>query len=195
MYARPNSKRIAAVPRLLGMDIAFIGELYRFNRWANEKTLLVVSLLDPAQFTREMGSSFSSVRDTLVHLVGGEWIWLERWNGHSPHALPTPAELPTFVEISAKLAHIQDGQDQFLQKLDAAKLGAQLSYVNQRGQTWTYPLWQMMVHVVNHSTYHRGQITTLLRQLGARPVMTDFLFYYDEKHSSHTTAAAARPAQ
>lgn len=177
------------------MDLAFIEELYKFNCWANEKVLMVVSQLDPDQFTREMGSSFSSVRDTLVHLVGGEWIWLERWMGRSPHALPTAAELPTLAAISAKFAQIHEDRGRFLQKLDAAKLNDSISYVNQRGQTWTYPLWQMMVHVVNHSTYHRGQITTLLRQLGARPIMTDFLFYYDENNLSHMTAPAPRPAQ
>jgi uncharacterized damage-inducible protein DinB len=177
------------------MDVAFIAELYKFDRWANEKMLMVVSQLDPDRFTQEMGSSFSSVRDTLVHLVGGEWIWLERWMGRSPHALPTPAELPTLADISAKFAQVHADRDRFLQKLDAPKLNAPLSYVNQRGQTWTYPLWQMMVHVVNHSTYHRGQITTLLRQLGARPLMTDFLFYYDENNLSHMTAPAPRPAQ
>jgi uncharacterized damage-inducible protein DinB len=177
------------------MDTASIREFYKFNRWANEKAVGVVSRLDHEQFTRELGSSFSSVRDTFAHLAGAEWIWLERWLGRSPKALPGPAELNTLAAIEKRLKQVEEERGRFLQLLDAAKLEAPLSYVNQRGETWSYPLWQQLVHVVTHSTYHRGQITTLLRQLGARPVMTDFLFYYDENNQPATTEPAPRPAQ
>jgi uncharacterized damage-inducible protein DinB len=53
-------------------------------------------------------------------------------------------------------------------------------YQNLKGETWRYPLWQQMHHVVNHSTYHRGQVVTMLRQLGAAAPATDLLVYYDQ---------------
>ena len=55
-----------------------------------------------------------------------------------------------------------------------------MRYVNLRGETWEYALWQQMLHVVNHASYHRGQVVTMLRQLGAPPPTTDFLVFYDE---------------
>jgi uncharacterized damage-inducible protein DinB len=58
-----------------------------------------------------------------------------------------------------------------------------VQYVNLHGQTYRYPLWREMYHVVNHSTYHRGQLTTMLRQLAARPIPTDFLVFHDELES------------
>jgi uncharacterized damage-inducible protein DinB len=62
--------------------------LYDFNAWANHRTIDAVATLTPEQFTKPMGSSFSSVRDTLAHICGGEWVWLERFLGRSPSAMP-----------------------------------------------------------------------------------------------------------
>jgi len=163
------------------VDIRFISELYRYNDWANEKTLAAASQLDNEKFARQLGSSFSSVRDTLVHILGAEWIWLERWNGRSQRALLAVSELPTLSLITARWKQVVEARNGFLQGLRPADLNAAVSYVNQKGETWSYPLWQQMVHVVNHSSYHRGQTATLLRQLGAQPVSTDLLVYYDEK--------------
>jgi uncharacterized damage-inducible protein DinB len=170
------------------LDISFIREVYDYNRWANEKSLGSVSRLDEERFTRNLGNSFSSVRDTLVHILGAEWIWLERWNGRSPRALLNVSELPGLADITTRWKRVEESRSAFLQNLRASDLSASVSYVNQRGQTWSYPLWQQMMHVVNHSTYHRGQITTLLRQLGSEPVSTDLLIYYDER--SRTPPAA-----
>jgi uncharacterized damage-inducible protein DinB len=166
------------------MDLAYLGALYGYNRWANEKVLAAAATLDEEKFKREMGNSFSSVRDTLVHLFGGEWIWLERWNGRSPRGLPTVAEVPDLATIRAKWARVAEEQRRFLGQLQPSDLEKAVSYVNSLGETWTYPLWQQMAHVVNHSSYHRGQITTLLRQLGAKAPGTDFLRYYAEGASN-----------
>lgn len=163
------------------MDLSYFRELYSYNRWANSKTLAAASNLDPDQFRRPLGSSFSSVRDTLAHILGGEWIWLERWNGRSPKGLLSVADLPDLGAIYARWKQVEEDQNRFLHKLGEPELEKSISYVNQRGETWIYPLWQQMAHVVNHSTYHRGQAATLLRQLGAKAPMTDFLFYYDQR--------------
>jgi uncharacterized damage-inducible protein DinB len=79
---------------------------------------------------------------------------------------------------------VAEEQRRFLGQLQPSDLEKAVSYVNSLGETWTYPLWQQMAHVVNHSSYHRGQITTLLRQLGAKAPGTDFLRYYAEGASN-----------
>lgn len=177
----------AIVVAALTMDISYIRELYSYNRWANEKTFIAASQLDAERFTRELGNSFSSVRDTLVHILGAEWIWFERWDGRSPKALLSVQEFPTLAAITARWKEVEQARRKFLQQLQTSDLETELTYVNQRGETWKYPLGQQLVHVVNHSTYHRGQITTLLRQLDAKPVSTDFLFYYDEQRKAATS--------
>ena len=77
------------------VELNNIRELYDYNRWAGRRTLTVASRLANDDFLRPMGNSFSSVRDTLSHILGAEWIWLERWHGRSPKALLDPASFPT----------------------------------------------------------------------------------------------------
>ena len=163
------------------MDRAFIRELYSYNHWANQRAMAAASKLKTDTFTRNLGNSFSSVRDTLAHIMAAEWIWLERWNGRSPTALLGAADFPTPGALAKRWTEIQKAQNAFLDALTPERLQANLTYTNTEGQSFAYPLWQQTVHVVNHSSYHRGQITTLLRQLGAEPVTTDLLVYYDEK--------------
>ena len=71
-----------------------IRTLFAYDAWANGRTLDACAALTPEQFTRDLGSSFRSVRDTLAHILGAQWIWLERFHGRSPTALPKPEQLP-----------------------------------------------------------------------------------------------------
>jgi uncharacterized damage-inducible protein DinB len=163
------------------VELNNILQLYDYNRWAGRRTLTTARALANDDFLRPMGNSFSSVRDTLAHILGAEWIYLERWQGRSPKALLDPATFPTMQSLESRWETVERDQMQFIEALTPLRLGEELAYVNLRGQHYSYPLWQQLVHVVNHSSYHRGQVTTLLRQLGAEAVSTDFLVYYDER--------------
>ena len=163
------------------MDLKSIQELYDYNKWANAQVFDVVARLNAEQFSRDLENSFRSVRETLVHTLSAEWIWLERWKGISPKSMLDAAEFTDLEAIKTRWDKVESERSDFIRSLTAQHLQAELSYVNTRGQTFAYLLWQMLVHVVNHSTYHRGQITTLVRQVGAKPVSTDFLDFYDTK--------------
>src|SRR5262249_17828424 len=155
-----------------------VRELYLYNHWANQRTLDAVTPLSSEKFTREMGNSFSSVRDTLAHILGAEWIWLERWLGRFPKSLLPAADFPTVEALRRRWEVVDRDLNGFLETLTPERLRAPLAYLNRAGERFSYPLWQQMTHVVNHSSYHRGQTTTLLRQLGAEPNGTDLLEYY-----------------
>ena len=161
------------------MDLDRIRALYDFNRWANDRALEAAEKLTAEQFTKDLQNSFPSVRDTLVHIMGAEWVWLERWRGNSPKSILTASEFPTVSSIRNRWAEIQRGQMEFLPGVTEDSLMKSIAYVNLKGERWEYPLWQMLQHLVNHSTYHRGQITTMLRLLGAKPVATDFLVFHE----------------
>jgi len=154
--------------------------LYAYNRWANARVLDAVAKLNTEQYTRDLSNSFRSVHDTLTHILAAEWIWLRRWQGESPKALLNPADFPDLAALRAKWMEVELEQMAFVNNLTDERLGMPVSYINTKGKTWTYSLWQMLQHVVNHSTYHRGQVTTMLRQLGAEPAATDFLLFFDE---------------
>lgn len=161
------------------MDLERIKALYDFNRWANGRVLEAAEKLSSEQFTKDLRNSFPSIRDTLVHIMGAEWIWLERWKGNSPKALLAALEFPTVLFIRNRWPEIEQEQRKFIAGATEESLKKVIAYTNLKGVPYQYPLWQMLQHLVNHSTYHRGQITTMLRQLGAEPVATDFLVYYD----------------
>lgn len=158
-----------------------IEQLYEYDRWANAKTLAVAARLTAAQFTADLASSHASVRDTLAHILAAEWIWLMRWRGTSPKALLAPTDFPSLESLRAKWAEIENEQAEFIATLTDETLATVIVYTNTKGEEWAYPLGDLMQHLVNHSSYHRGQVTTLLRQLGAEAVSTDLLYFLDAK--------------
>ncbi|HXE75393.1 MAG TPA: DinB family protein [Candidatus Xenobia bacterium] len=157
--------------------------LYDYNYWARDQQLRACAALSEEKFLRPLGSSFSSVRDTLAHLVAVEWVWLERCKGHSPtraEAAPWAAEtFPTLAVVEQRWRDTERGWRDYLRTLTPEQLLQPLSYTNIAGKQWTYPLWQILIHLVNHQTYHRGQITTLLRQLGVPATEVDLLVAFD----------------
>jgi uncharacterized damage-inducible protein DinB len=153
--------------------------LYAYNSWANRRVLDACAPLNAAQLIQNLHSSFPSVRDTLAHIMLAEWLWLERWQGRSP-AFPTEnfAEL---ASIRARWQKIDGDLNTFIQQLSAVDLDRVVEYRNTKGHAFSNPMWQMLQHLVNHGTYHRGQITTMLRQLGATPLTTDLIAFYREQ--------------
>jgi uncharacterized damage-inducible protein DinB len=163
------------------MTLQDIFSLYEYNRWANGRTLDVAEKLDAAAFLKELGNSFPSVRDTLAHILGAEWIWLRRWNGESPSKLTVAAEFPTLASLRERFAAVDTEREVFLHSLSDAGLQYPFDYKDLAGNPMRLPLVQSMQHVVNHGTYHRGQVTTMVRQLGGTPVSTDMSRFYVEK--------------
>ncbi len=166
------------------MDLATITTLYKFNSWANERALTAASRLAPGDFTRDLRSSYRSIRDTLTHLIWSEWIWLQRWNGVSPTTVFSPEDFPSVDILRARFEAVAAERFALLERLTAEQLQQVVEYTNLKGERWRYPLWEQLYHVVNHSTYHRGQIVTMLRQVGAVPDPVDFLIYCDEGECS-----------
>lgn len=163
------------------MDINKIHLLYEHNRWANGRTLDAVAALTAEQFTKDLGSSYRSVHETLTHILAAEWIWLMRCKGVSPPQLFDPADFPGLASLRVKWDEVERDQKAYIDTLTGESLETVIAYTNTRGEQWRYPLWQILQHVAMHSSYHRGQVTTMLRQFGAEAVTTDFLVFIDEK--------------
>jgi uncharacterized damage-inducible protein DinB len=155
--------------------------LYEFNAWANHRSLDAAGALSAEQFIKPLGSSFSSVRDTLVHIYSAEWIWLERFEGRVSKGHITSEQ---FAEIGPLREQWREREEKLLafakrltqEELDRVHEYTTLSYGPGRN-----PLWQSMQHLVNHGTYHRGQVSGMLRQLGAVPKSTDLIAFYRER--------------
>lgn len=163
------------------MNLENIRLLYDFNAWANNRTLEACTALSPEQFRRDLGSSFKSVRDTLAHIYGAEWIWMERWHGRIPSTMPAAADFPDLETVRRRFAEMDRNLVDYVASLNADDVQRVMSYKSMAGAPSAQPLWQMLQHLANHGTYHRGQIATMLRQLGAKASSTDLIGFYRER--------------
>lgn len=161
--------------------------LYDYNAWANHRSIEAASVLTAEKFVQPLGSSFGSVRDTLAHICGAEWVWLERFQGRSPQSLPETTQFQDMASLRERWDEVESRLLGFVRGLTQADLDRVIEYKTLKFGVYRNPLWESMQHVVNHGTYHRGQITTLLRQLGAQPIATDLMHFYRER----ATAAGA----
>jgi uncharacterized damage-inducible protein DinB len=151
--------------------------LYEYNAWADRRVLEAASALNSEQFTKQLGSSFSSVRDTLSHIYGVEWLWLERFQGRSPSVIPDDSQFADIAKLKASWAAFEPTLLNFVRGLTQEDLDRVMEYKTMKFGVYRNSLWQSMQHLVNHGTYHRGQVTTMLRQLGAQPVLTDLMHF------------------
>jgi uncharacterized damage-inducible protein DinB len=163
--------------------------LFAYDRWANNRVLQAAFALSPEQFARDLGGSFHSVRNTLIHIIGGEWGWLTYWKEPSPgpafvkdlwtrhDALFLPDAFPSVATVQAKWAEIEKEQAEFVNCLTNEALERMVPVRNTQ-----IKLAHLMQHLANHSTYHRGQVAMMMRQLGAKPLATDFHVFLVESH-------------
>jgi uncharacterized damage-inducible protein DinB len=155
--------------------------LFAYDAWANRRVLDACAALSPEQFTRDLGSSFRSVRDTMAHIHGAQWIWFERFHGRSPAVLPNGDPFPDVVSLRARWTQFESELLAYVNALSAADLERSFDYRDLKGNPHKNLLWQTLQHLANHGTYHRGQVTTMFRQLGAKPVGTDMIGFYRER--------------
>ena len=155
--------------------------LFAYDAWANARTLEACAALTPEQFTRGLGSSFSSVRDTLAHIVGAQWIWSERFNGRPTAGMPKADAYPDLASLGLRWAEVERDLLAFVNKISLPHLDGSFEYRDTKGDSHRSLYRETLQHLVNHGTYHRGQVTTLLRQLGAKPIGTDLIAFYRER--------------
>lgn len=153
-----------------------------YHGWANNLILTAVQALTPEQQHAEIKSSFPSVYKTVLHLLDAESIWWQRLKLQEKIERPSDhfsGELPD-------LCHLLQQQDkQWVEWVSAANENALLHefiYYNSRKERFKQPVYQMLLHLFNHGTYHRGQLVTLLRQLGFEKIPpTDFIVWSRKK--------------
>ena len=164
------------------MTFEDLNTMLEYNYWARDRILAAVEPLTPEQFAHAMGNSFPSVRDTLAHIVSAEIVWLARWRGESPTALLPAERHAALADVRAEWTRIEGEVREFLRALGPDGITRVFDYKLVNGQPTSSPFWQMLQHVVNHATYHRGQVTTMLRQLGAQPGKSmDMIAFYRER--------------
>jgi uncharacterized damage-inducible protein DinB len=119
------------------------------------------------------------VRGTLVHTMAAQWLYLERWQGRSPRSMPQAADFADLPAIQTRWAEIERATHAFVAGLGDADVARVIEYTNFQGERWAYPLWQQMMHQVNHATQHRSEAAVILTELGCSPGGLDLLYFVD----------------
>lgn len=160
--------------------------LVDYHYWARDRMLEVLEPLPAEQYMRDLANSFPSIHDTVVHLYGADWIWCARWEGESPDSLPAPALFADLAAVRAAWIEHEHRVRAVLARFGALGVDSIVEY-RRNGRLYAEPFWQTLQHVVNHGSYHRGQVTTMLRQLGAAPPKSlDLIAFYRERASMPT---------
>jgi uncharacterized damage-inducible protein DinB len=161
----------------MAVDKDHIARLFAYHHWAADQTMDALAPVTNEQLDRKWGGSFGTARALLRHVIGVERLWCDRWSGHSAKSLPDFPATHTVKDFRAEWDRTKADQKRFIDSLTPARLGGDLTYVNMKSETWTYPLADILMHCVNHGTYHRGQLTQFLRDVGLAAPSTDYLIF------------------
>ena len=146
-----------------------------YDRWANRRLLQAAAALPAEAFSRDLGGSFGSVRGTLLHILWGEWGWLRHWQvGRFIPEFPIE-DFPNVAALETSWSELEQAQGAFVAGLTDETLSGPHTV-----DEFSYSLAELIHHLLNHSTYHRGQVVVLLRQLGHEPPCTDFRLFLTE---------------
>ncbi len=154
--------------------------LFDYDRWANRRLWEAVATLPTEAADREIGSqfSFATLKGMLGHILGGHIIWLTRWRGDSPAAVPSGKDFPDLAALRTRWDQAETDLTAFVAGLSEADLARTIHYRNTQGQSLALPLGSLMQHLVNHGTHHRSEVATMLTMLGVSPPPTDLTIYH-----------------
>ncbi len=159
--------------------------LLDYHYWARDRLFDALVPLSSEHYTRDLGNSFKSIRDTAVHIYAAESAWYGRWTGNPPTALLQPEKFADVAALRSGWKDLEREVRAFVHELGPAGMDRRFEYKMFNGQPGSSLFWQMLQHVVNHASYHRGQITTMLRQTGAAPPRSmDLIMFYREREAS-----------
>jgi uncharacterized damage-inducible protein DinB len=163
------------------VNVEDVRELFDYNAWANRRLFEALAQLPAEQYVRDLKSSFGSIHGTLCHIVWAEQLWLHRWVAKAPPGTPQGRDLAGLAEARARWEAIEAERAAFLGGFTEPRLGEGVTIQPTSGGAYTHTFRQMFLHTVDHSSYHRGQIVAMLRQLGVKPPSTGMIGFYRER--------------
>lgn len=160
---------------------AVVRDLLLYMLWADRLMLKAVREVSAEDLTRDAGISFGSLLGTMAHMLGSQQLWFARFSGHPLDHRPGLQDFPNLPAWIHGWEETAAGLEAFLAGLTDDQLAVPLTWTGSNGEVYTRPLWQPVIHMVNHNTYHRGQVVSLLRQMGYQPPTTDLIYYFAER--------------
>ena len=138
----------------------YLQELYDYNYWANKRYLTVAETLTEEQLFRKQGHSWDSIHSVFVHMMSSERMWPARWRGEQSSFLD-PKDFPTIASVREYWVDVEKNMRGFISEQTEDSLLREVTYTNPKGETYSLPLWQMVVQPPNHNTHHRGELAAM----------------------------------
>jgi uncharacterized damage-inducible protein DinB len=154
-----------------------IRDLIDYTAWASRRLVEAASQLPPAELTRDFGTADKSVLGTLVHAFAADRIWMRRVAGESPTAFISESDYQLSV-LQQDWPALHGKWQKWAASLTDISVAQDIPYSDIRGNPYRQPAWQIAMHVVNHATHHRGQVSGFLRSMGHQPPPLDLTAFY-----------------
>ena len=146
--------------------------------WATKLVLNAAKALPQDEYEKNRGASHGGIKTTLEHIFQADSLWFSRVSGE-PFAKISDIEVPATIEgLEREWLQVLSRFQNWFGQLTPNQFGIEVRYTNSEGVSYSTPLWQIVLHLVNHSTLHRGQVMAMMRQAGVKPPATDLIFYY-----------------
>jgi uncharacterized damage-inducible protein DinB len=153
-----------------------------YTIWANQKMFDCIGLLSEEEVNREIISSFSSLQKTILHMWDAEAIWWQRLKFEERITVPSAGFSGSFSELTKKTQQQSMIWKEWVDNATEVQLNHVFAYQNNKKEQFKQPVYEVLLHLCNHGTYHRGQLVTMLRQLGADKIpATDFVIFCRKK--------------
>ena len=159
-----------------------VHQLTSYNAWANDRILSVINALPNELHTREIESSFNSLLKTVLHMYDAESIWWQRMRLSEKVRRPSDDFSGTMKDASLSLLQQSRQWQEWSNAAQEHMFSHEFIYFNTKKEQFKQPVYEVIMQVCNHNTYHRGQLVTMLRQLGVEKIpQTDFIIYSRKK--------------
>jgi uncharacterized damage-inducible protein DinB len=148
-----------------------------YSAWATGRLLEAAATLTPDELTRDFNTADKSVLGSLVHIFAADRVWLARIQG-TPRVNFVDPEDHNLAFLASEWPVLGERWKEWAAGVTDESVTTEASYADLKGNPWTTPLWQIILHVVNHATHHRGQVSGFLRCMGHKPPALDLIAYY-----------------
>jgi uncharacterized damage-inducible protein DinB len=158
----------------------YLEQLYDYNYWANKRYLAVAETLTEEQLFRKQEHSWDSVHAVLVHMMSSERMWPMRWRGGTGTFLDAK-DFPNIKSVRDYWVAVEKNMRSFIAEQSEQSLLRDVSYTNLKGETFTLPLWNMMVQPPNHNTHHRGELAAMFALMNVPHPEEEVIQYFLDK--------------
>jgi uncharacterized damage-inducible protein DinB len=164
----------------MSVSAAVLREHLCYTAWATGHLVHAVQHLPTEQLTQDFHTSDRNILGTLVHVFAADRIWLARIKGEAAINFLSDADYHLHV-LQSDWPLLYEKWKEWAQTLTDENAGERIAYHDLKGNARVSPAWEIVLHVVNHGTHHRGQVSGFLRALGYTPPQLDLIRYYRER--------------